>query len=108
MGVIKEEIYTAEQNEIALIIKAIAHPARIAILEFLLEQKSCICNDIVGILDLSQPTISNHLKELKNVGMIKGSIEGKSVCYCIDYEVFTRVFRFMDKFKDQNNMQSCC
>jgi len=107
MGIIKEEIYTVEQNEIALIIKAISHPARIAIMEFLLEQKSCICNDIVGILDLSQPTISNHLKELKNAGIIKGSIEGKSVCYCIDYDVFNKVFLFMEKFKNQST-QPCC
>lgn len=107
MGLIKEEIYTDEQNTIALTIKAIGHPARVAILEFLLEQKSCICNDIVGILDLSQPTISNHLKELKNVGIIKGSIEGKTVCYCIDYDVLEKVFQFISKFKKQST-QSCC
>lgn len=109
MGITKEEIYSQEQNEIAQLLKAIAHPARIAIIEYLLIENKCICNDIVGILDLSQPTISNHLKELKLVGIIQGSIEGKTICYCIDYNVFNRIFSFIEKFKvKEKNKQNCC
>jgi len=109
MGTTKEEIYSQEQNEIAQLLKAIAHPARIAIIEYLLKENKCICNDIVGILDLSQPTISNHLKELKLVGIIQGSIEGKKICYCIDYQVFSKISSFIDKFKVEENIkQMCC
>lgn len=64
--------------------KALAHPARVAIIEFLIKRDSCVCGDIVSELPLAQPTVSQHLKELKNAGFIKGSIEGNSVCYCID------------------------
>src|SRR5690606_11365791 len=109
MGTTKEEIYTQEQNEIAQLLKTIAHPARIGIIEYLLKENKCICNDIVGILDLSQPTISNHLKELKLVGIIQGSIEGKTICYCIEYQAFSKISSFIDKFKVEENIkQMCC
>jgi ArsR family transcriptional regulator len=84
MGVTKTENFTPAQNELASIAKALGHPARIAIIQHLLKVNSCICGDIVDEVPLSQPTISRHLKELKAVGIIKGTIEGTSVNYCID------------------------
>lgn len=86
MGVTKTENFTDSQNEIALIAKALGHPARIAIIQHLLRINSCIGGELVDEIPLAQPTISRHLKELKNVGLIKGSIEGTSVNYCIDSE----------------------
>ena len=84
MGVTKSDIFTTDQNEIALIAKAIGHPARIAILQYLLQKNACVCGDIVGEIGLAQATVSQHLKELKQAGLIKGDIDGRSVCYCID------------------------
>lgn len=84
MGTTKTEEFTVKQNKIAKYSKALAHPARIAILELLARKQSCICGDIVDELPLSQSTVSQHLKELKEAGLIKGDIEGVKVCYCID------------------------
>lgn len=84
MGASKTDHFTKNQNTIATLAKAIAHPARIAILEYLLKVDSCICGDIVNELPLAQPTVSQHLKELKNAGLIKGNIEGNAICYCVD------------------------
>lgn len=83
MGITKSALFTKKQNEMALLAKAIAHPARIAILQYLVKQRACICGDLVEELGLAQATISQHLKELKNAGLIQGTIEGASVCYCI-------------------------
>ena len=88
MGVTKIENFSALQNELAVFAKALGHPARIAILEYLLNLNSCICGDLVDELPLSQATVSQHLKALKEVGLIKGNVEGTSVCYCIDKEVW--------------------
>lgn len=84
MGATKTEIFTEEQNKLAQMMKALAHPARIAIIQELIKTNACICNDLVEELGLAQATISQHLKELKNAGLIKGTVEGASVCYCID------------------------
>jgi len=84
MGLAKSEIFTDEQNEIAKYAKALAHPARVAILQHLFKINTCICGDLVSEIGLAQPTISQHLKELKQIGLIKGTIDGTSVCYCID------------------------
>lgn len=84
MGTTKSDQFTPKQNITANLLKALGHPARIAILELLIEKQSCICGDIVDELPLSQSTISQHLKELKKAGLIKGAIEGVSTCYCID------------------------
>jgi DNA-binding transcriptional ArsR family regulator len=84
MGVTKTENFTTTQNKIALYAKALAHPARVAIIEYLLKNRTCICGDLVEELPLAQATVSQHLKELKQVGIIKGEIEGTSVCYCLD------------------------
>ncbi|WP_204307705.1 ArsR/SmtB family transcription factor, partial [Klebsiella pneumoniae] len=81
MGATKAAFFTDKQNSIANMAKALGHPARIAIIEYLVKVNACICGDIVNELPLAQPTISQHLKELKQAGLIKGTIEGNSVCY---------------------------
>jgi ArsR family transcriptional regulator len=95
MGLAKTEGFTKAQNEAALLAKALAHPARIAILQFLAEKKVCMCGDIVNELPLSQSTVSQHLKELKKVGLIKGDIDGPSICYCIDAKVLTKAKKLL-------------
>jgi DNA-binding transcriptional ArsR family regulator len=107
MGASKIESFTQEQNQLASLFKALSHPARVAIIEYLLRVDSCICGDIVNELPLAQPTVSQHLKELKNVGLIKGSIEGTSICYCIDPIVLKKFedyfFNISKKLKEK-----CC
>ena len=110
MGLTKSEHYTTKQNQIAVLLKAIAHPARIAIIEYLLKKEECICNDLVNHLPLSQPTVSQHLKELKNAGLIKGTIEGTAVCYCIDEKVlekFQNYFKIVS-IKLEKKKSNCC
>lgn len=95
MGVTRTEIFTEAQNKLAGIAKVFGHPARIAIIQHLLKVNTCICGDLVEEIGLAQPTISQHLKELKNIGVIKGTIEGTSVCYCINtnnWEQFRQLF----------------
>jgi ArsR family transcriptional regulator, arsenate/arsenite/antimonite-responsive transcriptional repressor len=108
MGLTKSEIFTEKQNSIATIAKVLGHPARIAILEFLIELKSCACGDLVKDIGLAQPTISQHLKELKKVGIIKGTIEGTSVCYCIDEENWEEIKNILGKFLNKNSIGNCC
>lgn len=110
MGTTKTDLFTQEQNEIASILKAIAHPARIAILEYLVKVDACICGDIVNELPLAQPTVSQHLKELKNAGLIKGSIEGTSICYCVDKATVARIqtYFFGIASKLDSKADQCC
>ena len=109
MGLTKSEIFTKEQNEIAQIAKVLGHPARIAIIEHLTNIQSCICGDLVEVIGLAQPTISQHLKELKNIGIIKGSIEGTSVCYCIDEQNWKNIQQTLQKFFSLvTENTSCC
>jgi DNA-binding transcriptional ArsR family regulator len=84
MGLTKTEEFSARELKAASYAKALAHPARIAIIELLLKKQSCICGDIVDEIPLSQSTVSQHLKELKAAGLIKGEIEGVKTCYCIN------------------------
>jgi ArsR family transcriptional regulator len=84
MGLTKTAAFSVAQNQLAEYAKAFAHPARVAILEHLLAKNACICSDLVEVLPLSQSTVSQHLKELKRVGLIRGEVEGPKVCYCID------------------------
>lgn len=91
MGITKEQLFTEQQNELARLAKVLGHPARIAILEHLLESETCTCGPLVDVLGLAQATVSQHLKELKTIGLIKGNIEGTSVCYCIDEERWKEV-----------------
>ena len=110
MGLTKSEIFNKEQNHIATIAKAFAHPARVAILQHIYKTNSCICGDLVEEIGLAQPTISQHLKELKNSGLIKGNIEGTSICYCIDLKNWTAMKTVINEFLNQdltlNN--DCC
>lgn len=98
MGITKTEIFTAKQNKLAVMLKALAHPARIAIIQHLVKAEACICGDLVEELGLAQATISQHLKELKNVGIIKGCIEGTSVSYCIDEKAWLQIRKELDSF----------
>ena len=105
MGASKTDLFTREQNRIAELTKALGHPARIAILQHLLQVQSCICNDIVEEIPLSQSTISQHLKALKKAGIIKGNIEGKSICYCVNIETWNEAKGILNLFFNSNN---CC
>lgn len=98
MGVTKTDKFTKEQNRIAGFTKALAHPARIAILQFVFESKTCICNDLVKEIGLAQPTISQHLKELKSAGLLKGTVNGTSVCYCLHTANWTDLKRTLQQF----------
>lgn len=108
MGLTKSEIFTDQQNKLASIAKVLGHPARIAILQHLFKIQSCICGEFVGVIGLAQPTISQHLKELKNIGLIKGNIEGTSVCYCIDKENWNDIQTSLTEFLNLNNATGCC
>lgn len=110
MGLTKSEIFTEEQNQISNIAKVLGHPARIAILQYLFKINACICGDLVSEIGLAQPTISQHLKELKNIGLIKGNIEGTSICYCIDKDNWTEMKTILSNFLNQDLIKdnSCC
>jgi ArsR family transcriptional regulator len=110
MGLTKTEIFSKHQNQISVIANAFGHPARVAILQHLFKTNSCICGDLVDEIGLAQPTISQHLKELKNIGLIKGNIEGTSICYCIDKDNWssmkTVIIEFLNQDLNENN--NCC
>lgn len=109
MGLTKSEIFTPEQNNLATIAKVLGHPARIAILQHLMKIQSCICGDLVDEIGLAQPTISQHLKELKKINIIKGDIEGTSVCYCINTEEWQNIQRSLNAFLDLSSYnKNCC
>ncbi|MDP5061758.1 MAG: metalloregulator ArsR/SmtB family transcription factor [Maribacter sp.] len=109
MGLAKTEIFTDEQNEISLFAKVFGHPARVAILQYLFKLDNCICGDLVNEIGLAQPTISQHLKELKQLGLIKGNVEGTSVCYCIDKTTWLDMKQVMVQFLDQDvSNNDCC
>ena len=108
MGATKTEHFTDSQNQIAIIAKALGHPARIAIIEYLLKVDTCICGDIVNELPLAQPTVSQHLKELKNAGIIKGNIEGNAICYCIDEKTLSILKDYFSKIILKLTDQKCC
>lgn len=108
MGLTKTEEFTKTQNELASLTKALGHPARIAIIQFLIKAKSCVCGDIVDELPLSQSTVSQHLKELKKVGLIKGDIEGPTVCYCIDEKVWNKAKKVLGELFESYKEPNCC
>ena len=108
MGTTKTEIFTEKQNRLAQMMKALAHPARIAIIQQLLKSNSCICGDLVDELGLAQATISQHLKELKNAGLIQGTIEGTSVCYCIDPKTWKQYKKELEAFFIPHQGSNCC
>ena len=106
MGLSKTQSFGARQIEIAEIAKALAHPARVAILQFLAKQDACMCGDIVDHIPLSQATVSQHLAELKRVGLIKGEIEGPRVCYCVDQKAWDDARHLLTQFL--TNVTKCC
>lgn len=109
MGLAKTEMFTDEQNKISLFAKVFGHPARVAILEHLFKIDRCVCGDLVNEIGLAQPTISQHLKELKHLGLIKGNVEGTSVCYCINTENWVKMKGVMIRFLDQDIPKpDCC
>lgn len=109
MGATKTDLFTKQQNDIANMAKALAHPARIAILQYLVKKNACVCGDIVEELGLAQATTSQHLKELKNAGIIQGDIDGVSVCYCINPKIWKQyhdIFQLF--FKEVSLSGKCC
>ena len=110
MGLAKTEMFTDLQNEISLFAKVFGHPARVAILQQLFKINSCYCGDLVNEIGLAQPTISQHLKELKQLGLIKGNVEGTSVCYCINTENWIKMKATMLQFLNQDisSIENCC
>ena len=109
MGATKTEHFTDKQNTIATLTKAFGHPARVAIIEYLIKVDACICGDIVNELPLAQPTVSQHLKELKNAGLIKGSIEGNAICYCIDEKAIEKLQNYLANISTKlTNRKNCC
>lgn len=109
MGITKTEIFSSEQNRLAQVLKALAHPARIAILQRIMASNTCICGDLVEELGLAQATISQHLKALKEAGIIQGTIEGVSICYCIDPEIWKYMEAQLVTFlKSYKGPVSCC
>jgi predicted transcriptional regulator len=109
MGLTKTEIFADEQNALAVMLKAIAHPARIAILQHIIKANACICGNLVDELGLAQATISQHLKELKNAGLIQGTIEGVSVCYCIEPKAWAKLEKELSSlFQSYKAPKTCC
>ena len=107
MGASKTEIFTNPQNTLAAAAKVLAHPARVAILQYISKQEGCICNDLVDVIGLAQPTISQHLNEIKKIGLIKGTFEGKNLCYCINKEKWEELQELFYSFFGKIN-QNCC
>lgn len=106
MGTTKNAIFTTTQNDLAQIAKVLGHPARIAILEHISKTNDCICTNLVDEIGLAQATISQHLKELKSIGLIQGSISGKRICYCINKENWNKIQQQMNTFF--SNVNTCC
>lgn len=110
MGLAKSELFTSNQNQVAKLAKVFGHPARVAILEHLFKINKCICGDLVNEIGLAQPTISQHLRELKSLELIKGTIEGTTVCYCINLEKWVAMKAMITHFlnMDSNDNSKCC
>ena len=111
MAIHKKESFTQKEQDLAEFAKALAHPARIAILKVLAEHNECICGEIVAVLPLAQSTISQHLKELKNAGLINGTVDGPRSCYCINwkaFEKFNQQFSLLFTNLKIKNKKFCC
>lgn len=111
MGTTKTDLFTALDNEIALMAKAFSNPARVAILQHLLKTNACVNSDLVQELGLAQATISQHLKELKNIGIIQGTIEGSRISYCINparwIEVKNQFLKMLNQYQPPSNKECC-
>jgi len=101
MGISKAILFSEEQNKLASIAKVFGHPARIAIVQYLLENRTCIVSNLIEELPLSQSTISQHLKELKNVGLIKGEIEGPTICYCLNQDMIKELSNILNQINNE-------
>lgn len=108
MGVTKTHVFTEKQNRIAELGKALAHPARVAIIQHLLKEKACVCGDLVEVLPLAQATVSQHLKELKNIGILRGEINPPRVCYCINETVWQEAKAIFGELFEPEVSVSCC
>ncbi len=108
MGVTKTDVFQARHNEIATFAKAIGHPARVAILQHLIETDRCITGDLVDVLPLAQATVSQHLNELKKVGLIRGNVDGTSVCYCLDKKNWARCIGAFSRMFDKIKLSTKC
>ncbi|MEL6306312.1 MAG: metalloregulator ArsR/SmtB family transcription factor [Bacteroidota bacterium] len=107
MGVSKTHIFSEKHNQVASVAKVLSHPARVAILEYISRQEGCICNDLVDEIGLAQATISQHLNEIKKLGLIKGTFEGKNLCYCINQDTWDTLQNLFGEFF-QNVKFNCC
>lgn len=111
MAIHKKEIFSQKEQNLAAFAKALAHPARIAILKVLATKNECICGEIVEVLPLAQSTVSQHLKELKDAGLINGSIDGPRSCYCINwkaFKLFNSEFSSLFKSLQVEQAKRCC
>ena len=108
MGITKTDNFSQNQNELANLARALGHPARVAIIEYLVSSDKCVCGDIVDVIPLAQATVSQHLKELKMAGLIKGNIEGNAVCYCIDQENWAQFKDMLDVIFNKLENSTCC
>lgn len=111
MGTTKTAQYSEDQIEIASLLKVLGHPARVAIIQALIKAKSCVCGELVTEIELAQSTVSQHLKELKSVGLVKGTIEGTSVCYCIDTDRWEHLCNVLSPILADGlscNEDNCC
>lgn len=108
MGITKTENFTEEQLELSNLMKALGHPARVAIIQYLIESNKCVCGDIVDVIPLAQATVSQHLKELKTAGLIKGSIEGNTICYCIEPKTWNKLKGIFASLTGKIKEAACC
>jgi ArsR family transcriptional regulator len=111
MAIHKKEAFSQKDQDLAEFAKALSHPARIAILRVLAQQNECICGTIVDVLPLAQSTVSQHLKELKNAGLISGTVDGPRSCYCINWKAFDKLmgsFSFLLQHLKLQNEKACC
>lgn len=108
MGTTKTEMYSSRSIALAELFKVLGHPARIAILQYLMDTKSCVCGEIVDEIGLAQATISQHLKELKRVGIIQGTVSGTATCYCINQERWKEFEKEISQFLALGNVDSSC
>lgn len=107
----KKEVFGKKEQQMAEVAKALSHPARISILKVLAQKEECICGEIVEVLPLAQSTVSQHLKELKLAGLIKGSLDGPRSCYCINWQTFEKfssdINQLFNNLK-QKQAKACC
>jgi len=108
MGITKNEHFSKEQNELAALAKALGHPARVAIIEYLSTQANCVCGSIVDVIPLAQATVSQHLKELKQAGLIQGNIEGNSICYCLNIDTWNKFKNMLEPIFTKTEQPVCC